>query len=55
MVSAKLGRFFKPKYRLLGTFGILAGSVTHDNHTGFTVLDAKHANFRALLTIRSIH
>jgi hypothetical protein len=55
MVSAKLGGFFKPKNWYFGTLGVLTGSVANDNHIGFAVLDAKYANFRALLTIRGIH
>jgi hypothetical protein len=51
MVSAKLGRLFKSKYGYFGTLGTLTGSVTHNNHTGFSVLDAKYTNFRALLAV----
>jgi hypothetical protein len=55
MVSAKFRRFFKPKNGYFGTLGVLTGSVANDNHIGFAVLDAKYANFRALLSIRGTH
>jgi len=40
---------------MLGALGMFTRPVTDDDHIGVAVRDAKYTNFRAFLTIRSIH